>query len=709
MKMSTTMVYAYGLLPPDLGLAEVEEQMRMRFRYRRLLTLLARMRQARERAVYGRHPALSPLIDRVDRWRRVYAIALDVLRDAKRNRDDGEADDSPRRRQFAAHHDMVVTRLREAERDLSAGRKAVTAAAKGRPPEFATATKEQRAEALAAEAFARWVIAEPRFPLGGPNSTTRREAYAAESVARWVIMICRDQMDIDRMLLDGLDTVERCHRMDRLDARHAVQAAGLVHGNYSAEDDDFADADEAARKHGEVPHCPRRDRDESCAVQIQGGMSADDLLGGEDTRLRLVPRTGEDLVRPNKAGRSMSNPSKLAMRYRVWLRVGSNGRAPVWASAKAIMHRPLPEGATIMRARMHRVLQADRWRWSLQLTVTVPEAKYEKRPGVVAVNLGWRRHFSPDGDVVGVRVAKWRDDAGQTSEVRLPWEVHTGLELTDRLRGIRDRRLDRLRNHLLGLIRDPDYASRIPGAVLDAARGLWQWRAPRRFVSLLRVWERVRIGVLDWRSFGALAAWARRDRHLWRWQEDARGHELRRRKDAWRSTAARLAQDYGTIVLHEFDLTDPKIAERPGPSELIDDDRREQRKMARRAAPGDLRMAIRAAAKKYGARIDEKSAVMLTQTCSTCGENMRVDTRPQIEVSCGACSAVLDQDDNACINLLAIASGKVLPTPAGPLADGEIAGESSARKMRGPGGRKAPRRDRSKPVANAGGIVVDVG
>src|SRR5690606_4665293 len=85
------------------------------------------------------------------------------------------------------------------------------------------------------------------------------------------------------------------------------------------------------------------------------------------------------------------------------------------ASIPIVMHRPLPVGGRVKWAYLIRRKVAQRFVYSVQLVVELPEEpRRDTGHGAVAIDLGWRLL---DGDL---RVAYWTDERGETGELRLP-------------------------------------------------------------------------------------------------------------------------------------------------------------------------------------------------------------------------------------------------------------------------------------------------
>ena len=115
--------------------------------------------------------------------------------------------------------------------------------------------------------------------------------------------------------------------------------------------------------------------------------------------------------------------------------------------------------------------------------------------------------------------------------------------------------------------------------------------------------------------------------------------------------------------------------ETPEPEDGDPSDGREQRRMSRLSAVGELREEIKKAAHKTGARVEVERAAYSTQECAWCGCVEPWDAKPSIMHTCAGCGRTYDQDANACRNLLhrhGLSSGPV------PLVDGEVLAQPNA-------------------------------
>ena len=166
-----------------------------------------------------------------------------------------------------------------------------------------------------------------------------------------------------------------------------------------------------------------------------------------------------------------------------------------------------------------------------------------------------------------------------------------------------------------------------------------------------------------------LEAWAKHDRHLHRWQETQRDRIYAHRKETWRVIAAELANRYATIVVEETKYPEIDGWDQPAPEDGDPSDGREQRRMSRLSAPGELRAAIVFSAAKRGARTIVGETRRITQDCAWCGHADAFDAAAAITHRCGGCGRLWDQDANACRNLLkreGFSSGEV-PPPSDPV------------------------------------------
>lgn len=329
--------------------------------------------------------------------------------------------------------------------------------------------------------------------------------------------------------------------------------------------------DQAAKSPTDPRH-RRYDRSGKVGVQIQHGMSLAELHGCEDTRLRIAPLPADQWK--TRSGRRRA-------RTTVRIRVGSDGRAPVWATLPMVMHRPLPADARIM------------WAWILvrrigpdttyQLQLAVESETYHaggRGSGTVAVDVGWKT--DPDGIAVALAV----DELGEQHSLVLPAVVRARIEHAESLRGIADRNFDAAKATLLAWLTEHG----APDWMAEEAKHIHAWRSSKRLAKLVVQWrDHVTAESAD--LLVTLEAWRRQNRHLYQWECHERTKAIRRRKDIYRNWVARLRERYARVVIEKIDYRE--LARDAAPEEdAATEYARRQRQIA---SPGELREIVREA------------------------------------------------------------------------------------------------------------------
>ena len=538
-------------------------------------------------------------------------------------------------------------------------------------------------------------------------------------------------------LAPGYIKVRERAAVERKAARRDFIDRGLRTGTYDRVENAIKQAVKTARR---PLHFERYDGTGSIGTQLIGassgvrtsvdasavgirGMTVAELLSCQDPRLRLgAPGVADAHPRPEVEGIAWSDVSKLgrnlrrhAARTYVDLRIGSNAdRSPIFARFPVTLHRPLPKDAVIKWAYVVRKRVGRHYEWRFQFTIEseifrpCPVAIGE---GACALDLGWRRLFDDEGSQIGLRVGYVVDEAGREREIRAPDNLVSGMAKVNDLAAIRDKEFDAARDRLVAWLRERE----TPAWMTERITGLAQWRASRKLQSIVDAWTGI-----DWNAWRAaraagqkcnpsdfgsngnrvdgdqailssLQAWARQDRHLQDWQEHQRDRLIAHRRETWRVVAAELTSRYATILIENgmnqnASMRLPEIDgwERPAPEDGDPSDGRDQRRMSRYAAPGELRAEILKTAPKRGARVEVAETAYSTQACAWCNAVEAFDAAGSIEHRCSSCHRIWDQDANACRNLLhrhGLSSGPVPPTPAEVLVEQNVAtrhGSSSA-------------------------------
>ena len=417
-------------------------------------------------------------------------------------------------------------------------------------------------------------------------------------------------------------------------------------------------------------------------VQIQGGDC--DLL--TDTRLRLIG-CGERVPSADPEAKLGPNPGRLR---HVWLRVGSDDRAPIWAVVPIVYHRPLPDGP-IKWARLHVGRTGATRTYSVQFVIdAAPRALPPPTPHSVAIDVGWRKMES------GVRVAVWMDTAGGGGELRIP------QRLLDRWAKVQD----------LESIRDKNYNGALEWLLAHREAGSWPewltratehahaWRSQERLASLVWRWKDQRFDG-DSDCYETLEAWRKQDKHLLQWAAHQRANVLLARREIYRLFACSVAR-YSRVVIEDLDLRD--FAELPD----VPDDPRTAAARGRRflAALSTLREAVVYAVRRAGGEVHDANPAGTTRTCHLCGFVGTWDAAEKIEHTCSGCGLQWDQDVNAAENLLrALQCGETKPIRSRTRHE-EKTGERAvdARRRKGLATRRAKR---SRETAQETGLTTE--
>lgn len=388
---------------------------------------------------------------------------------------------------------------------------------------------------------------------------------------------------------------------------------------------------EASRKFkaGQPPPAPPKFR----RWEGEGSITAQAIKGASATVFWMEPAAPAPGADPNSK-RSQKAPRMLAK-----LRIGSNeDRSGIYAEIPIIMHRPLPPGAEIRQATLHRRMIANHERWLLDVTLFVAEPEATGARGVTGVDLGWRK---VDGGIRVGMVYNGKD----FNELVIPSRLIEKAEHADSLRSIRDMHTNTIKTTLaayFGSLTDLPAWAKAAGV-----ESLAHWRREGRFSHLCRVWERHEG---DGKVWTALEAWRRQSLHLWQWECHERQAVVNARKDMIRKWAHSLVgpdSGCGTLVCEDMDLR-PMI-ERNEDGQLPNHALEKASRARHVAAPGELRLILSQSAKRHGVTFVKAKTADTTRTCADCG-HVNTFARPALLVqTCASCDLEWDQDMNAAI------------------------------------------------------------
>lgn len=384
-------------------------------------------------------------------------------------------------------------------------------------------------------------------------------------------------------------------------------------------------------------------------VQLQGGLTVQALLDGGDSRARLI-RAPSAAVLATRSGRRNA-------RTMLQVRIGSDGRSPVWASFPMVLHRALPADGVVKEIAIGRRRVGSRWRWEARLTLEAQSFLVAPRPTRrrCAIDLGWRVREA------GLRVGYLVGSDGFKRELLLPREILDTLDHVASLRAIRRGNF----NLQLTLLTQWLATQRSVPEWLDEHRQyLPLWKSEARLTELAWQWSRNRFAG-DVEIYPDLERWRRRELHLMQWESAERTRALLRRRERYRLLALKVAKRYDLVILAKLDLRQLKRLPAPEQDDAAVAAVRRHRTYA---AVGELRQALLLATGNTGAAIQTVDAQHSTSLCHACGCMCQWDHAADLEHTCEHCGERWDQDVNAAENLLA--SGSAAPNTPGPLAVG---------------------------------------
>ncbi len=423
--------------------------------------------------------------------------------------------------------------------------------------------------------------------------------------------------------------------------KSARKFSGVFWGTYQiVEDAANKSAQAELWEWGEIepkdPRFVRWNREGAVSIQAQGGLLQKDLFNANYSKKMLRVDTVDE-----KAWYSESRSERRRLcRTFLYLRVGSKGIAPIWAKFPMLMHRPILDGYVIKRATVHLRYIGPRPEWTVDFTIESDKP----RPmtcgnGIAAIDIGWR--------VIGdeIRIAVWRNDRGETGDVRLSNRLLHTLRKASELRSVRDDNFNAVKTALAASISG---ISNLPEWLAKRLSTMAQWRSCERMSNLAKEWKVNRFDG-DAVAYDILEAWRYHDFHLWEWESSERSKSLRQRKNVYRNICAQIARTHRTVVLEEFNLS--KMAKR-APVEKTDAENDVAKSNRQLVSTGEFRSVLINAVTARGGEIVKVSAVNSTRECSACGFVNTFDAAENLCHTCTKCGVRWDQDPNAATNLL---------------------------------------------------------
>jgi hypothetical protein len=374
--------------------------------------------------------------------------------------------------------------------------------------------------------------------------------------------------------------------------------------------------------------------------QEMNGMPVWWLFQCQDPRLQVDMTPIVRRTRRNPNGKAVRNSGTL--RFRV--SSDEKGR-PTWAEFPIIIHRPMPADGVIKGAWVIRRRVGMRWKWDLQIQLEAPSflAEPASETGhTVAVDFGSR------GKDSGYRVAYALDEAGESAHFGFDEIVSGGRTVAERfqhaesLQKIRDREFNTARESLATWV---DSAS-VPAWLAEQTATMRQWRSTRRLARVVSQWRDSRFDG-DSEAFALADAWRKQERHLYQWECDERRKAERRRNDAYRVWARRLAERYQRVVIEGVDRA--AVIRKPDP-EAEDHATQYANWLRSKTAVATLRTFIRDA---FGAqRVTVLATAGRASTCPVCLGKAQTEGG-YLRCAEDECKAVVEEDHARCWHLLA--------------------------------------------------------
>lgn len=450
-------------------------------------------------------------------------------------------------------------------------------------------------------------------------------------------------------------------------------AADVYWGNYLLAEKAIEGALNAQKKTGRPPRFKNRTDSVRIGVQFQksatkgvspgmNGAPIQDLFDGVDLRLRINAATNEKHTIKAKNNKTVEVRDRKSD---VMMRVGSNGREPVWATIPIIFHREFPLDAVVKTAWLRRERIGTKNRYTFEMTLESATFEAPKRPTqkTAALDVGWRA--KEEG---GLRIFVLRDCAGNTREYKLPELFRMRYDKTTQIRSQRDENFNKARDGLVAWKRANaagHHQTVCPQWLTERTTHVHAWRAAAKLAALVLHWRENRFDGDD-AIYPALEAWRRQDKHLLEWEANLRDKVIAARTHYYRAIAKYLTTQYDRIVLEDFDLR--KVTKRKQADE--EPDSRHGSDQRFQVAISDLRRRIESAAQRTGCTVVKVDPANTTKMCAICGVIETWDAAKKIVHTCSNGHS-WDQDVNAAVNLIERAgAADATSKDSEPLQDG---------------------------------------
>ena len=358
--------------------------------------------------------------------------------------------------------------------------------------------------------------------------------------------------------------------------------------------------------------------------QIQGGMTVDELISGQNSQVRIGPKPDH---LQDRGGRMWRKGRRvLSLVATVYARA-SERRTVTWP---IIMDRPLPSDACIQTVSVHRRRLADRWIWSASFAMHMP-MKHQTTGPRVAVNLTW--HQTPAGLRAATILVEGSD---RPAHVFVPLHLIEAIERCRQYRRRSRKEMSPLRRELCSIEARRD----VPDALHHEISGILRRQnlSPWHLMLLGDAWTNI---APEWHSkfLSQLIEWVNDNRRAWRIDAHRRYWIREAQRKHYEAEVVRLIGNASEIVLNA--AHDPPRAVRDGKKMLPP-----VRYQGVVAAPNMFRTVLANRARRTGARLVSYNGKH--DECVLCAEKLVVTDQNSLCWVCHRCRATFDRDEHLC-------------------------------------------------------------
>lgn len=427
------------------------------------------------------------------------------------------------------------------------------------------------------------------------------------------------------------------------DVKKACQESGLWWGNYNAVYASYNVARSRAMKEGVDLKFHRFDGSGRFTCQIQGGMTVEELFEGQKI-VGVKPLPKDAYTHPYKGERRRLQRTELS--FTIYTK--DNARRTL--SFPMIMHRPFPEDVRIKHAVISKKRIGTNFKWSITITATKEGEKFQpdlSKKVACGINWGWK--LLKNGSL---RIATVVGSDNTEEHFILPADVVLKFKYIDELKS----KLDTEINEMHAAIKKFEFGD-IPDEVL-AEKIKKIRRAPKigagKLAACVLLWKD---NFADFQPvfLEKFESWRKVDKRKRNEISNLRGKLIRRRLDLYRNYAKKIANKYGLIGLHEFNLKKAALLEtKAGEETPLPKKVRYNRTIASISVFRDW---IKKQAFKAKAQVVEVKGP-ITVICHNCGTLIGKKDRTDFIWKCENCGIKWDVDTNAGKNVLATMFGK---------------------------------------------------